>query len=66
MVKVYFGCSMRGGFGTVSQDDLRKLQGSVKELGHELVTEHQTSQTFETDEAQKQIQKFTTEIMVIC
>ena len=42
---------MRGGFGLVSQDDLRQLQRSVKDLGHQLVTEHQTSPTFKTDEA---------------
>jgi len=42
---------MRGGFNSVSQDELRELQSSVKELGHQLVTEHQTSPTFELDES---------------
>ena len=42
---------MRGGFNSVSQDELRQLQGLVKELGHKLVTEHQTSPTFKQDEA---------------
>lgn len=51
MMEIYFGCSMRGGFGSVSQDDLRKLQRAIKELGHELITEHQTSATFRADEA---------------
>ena len=51
MVEIYFGCSMRGGFNLVSQDDLRRLQLSVKDLGHQLVTEHQTSPTFEQDES---------------
>ena len=50
MVEIYFGCSMRGGFNSVPQDKLRELQSSVKELGHQLVTEHQTSPTFEQDE----------------
>ena len=50
MAKIYFGCSMRGGFGEVSQEELRQLQGAVKDLGHTLVTEHQVSPTFETDE----------------
>jgi hypothetical protein len=51
MIEIYFGCSMRGGFNQVSQEDLRKLQMSVKDLGHQLVTEHQTSPTFEADES---------------
>ena len=42
---------MRSGFGSVSQEDLRRIQMSVKDLGHQLVTEHQTSATFEEDEA---------------
>ena len=42
---------MRGGFGEVPQERLAELQGAVKELGHTLVTEHQVSPTFETDEA---------------
>ena len=51
MVEIYFGCSMRGGFNSVFQDDLRRLQLSVKDLGHQLVTEHQTGPIFEEDEA---------------
>lgn len=51
MVEVYFGCSMRGGFKGVPQDELRKIQQSIKELGHSLVTEHQTSPTFEKEES---------------
>lgn len=42
---------MRGGFNLVSQEDLRRIQMSVKDLGHQLVTEHQTSPTFEADES---------------
>ncbi len=52
MVEIYFGCSMMGGFNSVSQNDLKQLQTSLKELGHQLVTEHQTSPTFEADRAQ--------------
>ena len=41
---------MRGGFGEVSQDDLRAVQMAVEDLGYELVTKHQTNSTFEEDE----------------
>ena len=53
---------MRGGFNSVSQEGLRELQLSVKDLGHQLVTEHQTSPIFEEDEAPHtniQIYKYT-------
>ena len=51
MAKVYFGCSMRGGFANVPQETLRDLQGTIKDLGHTLVTEHQTSKTFMHEES---------------
>lgn len=51
MVRIYFGCSMRGGFSAVSQEEIRGIHLVVKEIGHELASEHQSSSTFQTDEA---------------
>ncbi len=51
MVEIFFGCSMRGGFKEVSQEELRRIQKSIKGMGHSLVTEHQTSSTFMQDES---------------
>ncbi len=42
MVKVFFGCSMRGRHDNVSVGELTRLQAIVEELGHQLVTRHQT------------------------
>ncbi|MFA7253146.1 MAG: hypothetical protein WC107_01160 [Patescibacteria group bacterium] len=40
---VFFGCSMRGGCGAVSQDELRSIQESIEtKLGFQLATKHQT------------------------
>ena len=41
---------MRGGFSSVSQDEIRTIHHSIKDLGYELASEHQTSSTFEEDE----------------
>ena len=51
MVKIFFGCSMRGGFGKVTQDDLRSMVDVIEELGYTLMSRHQTSATFDEDEA---------------
>lgn len=51
MVKIFFGCSMRGGFHQVSQDDLRKLGDAMEAMGYSLVSRHQTSPSFTKDEA---------------
>jgi 2'-deoxynucleoside 5'-phosphate N-hydrolase len=51
MVKVFFGCSMRGGFSSLSQDELRKIPELIETLGHKLMSKHQTSATFEKDES---------------
>ncbi len=42
--KVFFACSMRGGQGVVDQEYLRQIPEVLKELGLELVSEHQTQE----------------------
>lgn len=40
---VYFGCSMRGGYGLVTLEELRKMQLSIEDiLGMRLASTHQT------------------------
>ncbi len=39
--KVFFGCSMRGGHGVVSREDLAQLPAIIEELGYELASKHQ-------------------------
>lgn len=46
MAKIFFSCSMRGGFSSVSQDDLRKIVDLIESMGHTLATKHQVSKTF--------------------
>lgn len=38
---IFFGCSMRGGYGVVSREDLAKLPAVIEELGYELASKHQ-------------------------
>ena len=42
MVKIFFGCSMRGGYDLVSREELAKFPDMIEELGHELPSRHQT------------------------
>ena len=42
MVKIFFGCSMRGGYSNVSVEELAKIPDIIEELGHELASRHQT------------------------
>ena len=42
MVKIFFGCSMRGGYANLSQEKLSKFPNIIEELGHELSSRHQT------------------------
>jgi nucleoside 2-deoxyribosyltransferase len=44
MAKIFFGCSMRGGYANVSREDVAKIQSSIVEIGHELTTKHQTKE----------------------
>lgn len=41
MTKIFFGCSMRGGYANASREELVKLRNSIEELGLELVSRHQ-------------------------
>jgi len=41
-IKVFFGCSMRGGHTATSQEELTKLSDTIEELGCKLVSKHQT------------------------
>ena len=50
MATVYFGCSMRGGFGNVSQEELQKISGIIESFGLELATKHNVSKSFVKDE----------------
>ena len=51
MAKIFFGCSMMGGYHEVTQDDLRHIVDTIESLGHKLISRHQTSPTFITDES---------------
>ncbi|MFA4855090.1 MAG: nucleoside 2-deoxyribosyltransferase [archaeon] len=44
MLKIFFGCSMRGGYANASREELIQIQGAIKELGFRLATEHQTKE----------------------
>ena len=41
-MKIFFGCSMRGGHSAVSREDLEMIPLFIEELGHELASKHQT------------------------
>jgi len=45
----FFGCSMRGGYGEVSKDQLAQIPDIIEELGHQLASRHQT-RDWETSE----------------
>lgn len=42
MVKVFFGCAMRGGQEIVSREELARFPQIIEELGYELASKHQT------------------------
>ena len=42
MAKIFFGCSMRGGYDAVSREDLARLPDIIEKLGYELASRHQT------------------------
>lgn len=42
MVKIFFGCSMRGGYGVVTGKELARLPDIIEGLGYELASRHQT------------------------
>lgn len=41
MVKVFFGCSMRGGYNILSREKLEKITALLEENGYVLATKHQ-------------------------
>ena len=41
-IELFFGCSMRGGYGEVSKSDLAQIPDIIEELDHQLVSRHQT------------------------
>lgn len=50
--RVFFSCSMRGGYGRVPQQELRKIPDIIEELGMEVISRHQTSENFAELESQ--------------
>jgi 2'-deoxynucleoside 5'-phosphate N-hydrolase len=42
MVKIFFGCSMRGGYVAVRIQELESFPKIIEELGYELASRHQT------------------------
>ncbi|MGC9443740.1 MAG: nucleoside 2-deoxyribosyltransferase [Candidatus Methanospirareceae archaeon] len=44
--RVFFSCSMRGGYSRVKQAELRKILDIIEELGLELISRHQTQVNF--------------------
>ena len=52
MVKVFFGCSMRGGYGSVSKSDLAKIPDIIEGLGYELASRHQTGEWKQSEASQ--------------
>jgi nucleoside 2-deoxyribosyltransferase len=49
--KVFFSCSMRGGFGRLSQEELREIPDIIEELGMIVISRHQTRENFEKRES---------------
>ncbi|HDS45829.1 MAG TPA: hypothetical protein ENN68_07045 [Methanomicrobia archaeon] len=44
--RVFFSCSMRGGYSRVKQAELRKIPDMIEELDLELLSRHQTQANF--------------------
>ncbi len=49
--KIFFSCSMRGGFSRLAQEELRKIPDIIEELGLMVISRHQTSENFEESES---------------
>jgi nucleoside 2-deoxyribosyltransferase len=49
--RVFFSCSMRGGFSKLAQAELRKIPDLLESLGLELLSRHQTQDDFITSES---------------
>ena len=44
--RVFFSCSMRGGYGRVAQEALRKIPDIIEALGMKVISRHQTHADF--------------------
>jgi len=53
--KVFFACSMRGGFPYVSREFLQQIPNALEEIGLELVSKHQTQQGIIQQENQRSV-----------
>lgn len=49
--KAFFSCSMRGGFGRLAQEELRKIPDIIEELGMVVISKHQTNGNFMENES---------------
>jgi len=49
--RVFFSCSMRGGFNRLTQEELRKIPDIIEELGMVVISRHQTSENFMESES---------------
>ena len=50
--RVFFSCSMRGGYERVAQEELRKIPDIIEDLGLVVISRHQTSENFMEIESQ--------------
>ncbi len=49
--RVFFSCSMRGGFGRLAQEELRKIPDILEEQGMTVISRHQTREKFMESES---------------
>ena len=49
--RVFFSCSMRGGYSRVAQEELREIPDIIEALGLVLISRHQTSENFMENES---------------
>ena len=49
--RVFFSCSMRGGYSRVAQAELRKIPDIIEESGLEVISRHQTQADFSANES---------------
>ena len=52
MVKVFFGCAMRGGYSFVSREELARFPDAIEEMGFEVISRHQTQEDWKQKESQ--------------
>ncbi len=49
-LKIFFGCSMRGGYSTLELKEVAKIPELIESLGYELASKHQTERDVITKE----------------